>query len=112
LAGEARARINALIARDKALQYEAAAIASVEKLTRFVRDLHTLCLNFVNFKNLYAGDTPAIFQAGVLYLDQRSCHLCLTVDDAAKHATMAGLAGAFLAYVDCARKGTGEKLSI
>src|SRR5580693_2482166 len=25
---------------------------------------------------------------------------------------MAGLAGAFLAYADCARKGTGEKLSI
>ena len=47
-----------------------------------------------------------------MYLDQRSCDLCLTVEDAAKHATMAGLAGAYLAYVDCVRKATGEKLSI
>jgi hypothetical protein len=91
---------------------QADAIASVEKLIRFVRDLHLLCVNFVNFKNLYAGDAPAIFQAGVLYLDQRSCHLCLGVDDAARHSVMAGLAGAFLAYADCVRKGTGEKLSI
>src|SRR6202000_2657157 len=29
-----------------------------------------------------------------------------------KHATMAGMAGAYLAYVDCVRKATGEKLSI
>lgn len=112
LAGQAKARIDALIAQDKALEYEAAAISSLEKLTRFVRDLHTLCHNFVNFKNLYVGNLPAIFQAGVLYLDQRSCHLCLTVEDPAKHAALSGLAGAFLAYLDCVRKGSGEKLSI
>jgi hypothetical protein len=112
LAGSARQDIDALLAQDKALEHQAEAIAGVEKLIRYTRDLHLLCINFVNFKNLYAGDSPAIFQAGVLYLDQRSCHLCLTVDDAARHAVMAGLAGAFLAYADCARKGTGEKLSI
>ena len=112
LAGRGRENVNALIARDKALAYEAAAIADVEKLIRFVRDLRALCVNFVNFKDLYSGDAPAIFQAGVLYLDQRSCHLCLTVEDAGRHALMAGLAGAFLAYADCARKRGGEKLSI
>jgi hypothetical protein len=112
LAGSARRAIAALLDRDKALEHQAEAIAGVEKLIRFVRDLHVLCLNFVNFKNLYAGDVPAIFQAGVLYLDQRSCHLCLSVDDAGRHSVMAGLAGAFLAYADCARKGAGEKLSI
>ena len=47
-----------------------------------------------------------------MFLDQRSCDLCLTVEDAGKHATMAGLAGAYLAYLDCERKATGEKLSI
>ena len=112
LAGRGRENVNALIARDKALESEAASIASVEKLIRFVRDLRVLCVNFVNFKNLYSGDAPAIFQAGVLYLDQRSCHLCLTVEDAGRHAVMAGLAGAFLAYADCVRKRGGEKLSI
>ncbi len=112
LGGKARDNINALILKDKALEPEATAIANVEKLCRFVRDLRTLCVNFVNFKDLYAGERPAIFQCGTLYLDQRSCTLCLPVDDAGKHATMAGLAGAYLAYCDCVRKGTGEKKSI
>jgi hypothetical protein len=112
LAGPAQAEINALIARDKALEPEANAIANVEKLVRFNRDLYTLCVNFVSFQNFYSRKVPAIFQAGRLYLDQRSCDLCLTVEDAAKHAAMAGLAGAYLAYCDCVRKSTGETLSI
>jgi len=66
----------------------------------------------VSFKDFYDRGEPAIFQAGTLYLDQRSCNLCLTVEDPAKHAAMAALAGSYLAYVDCARKGSGEKLSI
>ena len=112
LAGAAKEKITALIAQDKALEPEANAIATVEKLIRFNRDLHTLCVNFVSFKNFYSRRTPAIFQAGRLFLDQRSCDLCLTVEDSGRHATMAGLAGAYLAYVDCVRKATGEKLSI
>ena len=112
LSGKAKENIAALIAKDKALEPEATSIANVEKLCRFVRDLHTLCINFVNFKDLYDGGSPAIFQCGTLYLDQRSCTLCLPVEDVGKHAGMAGLAGAYLAYCDCVRRGTGEKKSI
>jgi hypothetical protein len=112
LAGDAKPRIDALIAKDKALEPEANAIAAVEKLIRFNRDLYTLCVNFVSFKKLYSGEAPAIFQCGTLYLDQRSCSLCLTVEDAGRHATMACLAGAYIAYCDCVRKATGEKMSI
>lgn len=112
LNGKAQAAINALLAKDKALEPESTAISNVEKLARYVRDLHLLCVNFVNFKDLYDGGEPAIFQIGTLYLDQRSCNLCLPVEDAAKHATMAGLAGAYLAYCDCFRKATGEKKTI
>ena len=113
LASKAKDDINALIAKDKALEPEATSIANVERLTRYVRDLHKLCRNFVNFKDLYSGgNQSAIFQCGTLYLDQRSCNLCLTVEDAGKHATMAGLAGAYLAYCDCVRRGTGEKMPI
>ncbi len=112
LAAKAQEKINALIAQDKALEPESTSIANVEKLVRFVRDLHTLSLNFVNFKDLYDGGEPSIFQCGTLYLDQRSCNLCITVEDAGKHGVMAGLAGAYLAYCDCVRKGTGEKISM
>lgn len=112
LGSKAKENITALIAKDKALEPEATSIANVEKLTRYVRDLYSLCINFVNFRDFYDGGEPAIFQAGTLYLDQRSCTLTLPVEDAGKHAAMAGMAGSYLAYIDCVRKGTGEKRSV
>ncbi len=112
LGSKAKDNVTALIAKDKALEPEATSIANVEKLARFVRDLHTLCINFVNFKDFYDAGEPAIFQAGTLFLDQRSCTLCMSVEDAGKHASMAAMAGSYLAYVDCVRKGTGEKRQI
>lgn len=105
-------KLAALIAKDRALEAEATSIESVERLVRYYRDLYLLCTNFVNFKDFYDGDEPATFQNGTLYLDRRACHLCMRVEDPAKHATMAGLAGAFLLYLDCARKATNEKMQI
>jgi hypothetical protein len=112
LASKAKEEIAGLIAKDKALEPEASAISSVEQLIRYYRDLYLLCMNFVNFKDFYDRGEPAIFQAGTLYLDQRSCEFTLPVEDAGRHATMAGLAGTYLAYCDCVRKGTGEKRQI
>ena len=112
LGGKAKETLAALIAKDKALEPEATSIANVEKLARYARDLHLLCINFVSFKDFYDRGDPAIFQAGTLYLDQRSCELTMIVEDAGKHAAMAGLAGAYLAYCDCYRKGSGEKMTI
>ncbi len=112
LGSKARENVAALITKDKALEPEATSIANVEKLARFVCNLHTLCINFVNFKDFYDGGEPSIFQAGTLFLDQRSCTLTLPVEDAGKHASMAAMAGSYLAYVDCVRKGTGEKRQV
>ncbi|HEX5397973.1 MAG TPA: hypothetical protein VFY06_02885 [Verrucomicrobiae bacterium] len=112
LASDAKEQLSALIAKDKILEPEANAIASVEKLVRLHRDLHLLCVNFVSFKNFYSRKIPAIFQAGRLYLDQRACDLVLTVEDVARHGTMAALAGSYLAYCDCVRKASGEKTQI
>jgi hypothetical protein len=112
LAGRSREVINALIMKDKALEPEANAIADVERLIRYHRDLFKLLNNFVCFRDFYRRKDKAIFQAGTLYLDQRSCDLCLSVEDAGRHALMAGLAGTYLAYCDCVRKATGEKRQI
>jgi len=112
LSGKGKETVNALIARDKALEPESNAIAAVERLVRYHRDLNRLVHNFVSFRDFYRRKEKAIFQAGTLYLDQRSCDLCLMVEDPGKHAIMAGLAGAYLAYCDCVRKGTGEKMHI
>jgi hypothetical protein len=111
LASGGASKVADLLARDRALEAEATSIGEVERLVRYHRDLARLCTNFVNFEDFYDG-RAAIFQFGTLYLDQRACRLCLPVADAAKHAAMAGLAGAFLAYLDCVRAATGEKMQI
>jgi hypothetical protein len=112
LAGKGREAVSALIAEDKKNEPQANAIAVVDKLVRFHRDLFRLVNNFVSFRDFYSRKQKAIFQAGTLYLDQRSCDLCLPVEDPGKHAVMAGLAGTYLAYCDCFRKATGEKMQI
>ena len=112
LASDAQAKINQLILTDKAEEQKASNVSSVDRLIRYQRDLHRLATNFVSFEDLYSGKRPAIFQVGTLYLDERSCQLCLTVGDSGRHATMVGLAGTYLAYCDCVRKVSGEKLQI
>ena len=112
LATKAKETLTALIAKDKAEEGHAQAVIGLNRLVLYHRDLGKLCNNFVNFRDFYARKDKAIFQAGTLYLDQRSCDLCITVEDAGKHAPMAGLAGTYLAYCDCYRKGSGEKLQI
>ncbi len=112
LASKSRQILTDLIALDQAEQGNSQAVLGLHRLIHYHRDLGRLCRNFVNFADFYGRKDKAIFQAGTLYLDQRSCDLCLTVDDAGKHAVMAGMAGTYLAYCDCVRKGTGEKMSI
>ncbi len=105
--------LDELFAEEKAQEPIAQSIASVEKLVRSVRDLFRLSNNFVNFKEFYERKTSgAIFQVGTLFLDTRACELTLRVDDPGKHATMAPLSRACLAYCDCTRPAQGEKMSI
>ena len=112
LAGKAKQTLAELIAKDKAEEGHAQAVIGLNRLVRYHRDLNKLCHNFVSFRDFYRRKDKAIFQAGTLYLDQRSCELCLIVEDAGKHASMAALAGTYLAYCDCYRKGSGEKMHI
>jgi len=106
------AALDELFTREQEEAGTATAIASVERLVRYVRDMHQLACNFVNFRQFYEHNQPAIFQVGTLYLDQRSSELCLLIEDVGKHAGMAGLSRVFLAYCDCVRKATGEKMTI
>jgi hypothetical protein len=100
-----------LIAEDKALAADYNATSSVARLVRYRRDLRTLLHNFVNFADFYSGDKSAVFQAGVLFLDSRSCELCIRVQDTNAHAGMAAMSKAYIAYLDCRRVG-GETMKI
>jgi len=112
LAADGQATIAALIEQDRALEPQFNAISSVNKLTRYVRDLGLLLRNFVNFKDFYTLDCHAIFQVGTLYLDGRSCDLCVRVNDVGKHAAIAAMSRVFLAYCECVRKGASERMTI
>ena len=113
LAGDGEATVTALIAKDQALESEMSAIASVDRLVRYHRDLFTVLNNFVSFRDFYTPEVKAIFQAGTLYLDGRSLQLCLRVDDVDKHASLATLSRTYLAYCECTRKGeTEERMNI
>ncbi|MCM2309340.1 MAG: hypothetical protein NDI91_17945 [Sulfuritalea sp.] len=97
-------------AKPAGLPPEAEAVRDLERLARYVRDLLPLANNFVAFRDFYTHQGKATFQIGTLYLDGRSAELCVAVNDAAKHAALAGLSRICLVYCDCTRNE--EKLSI
>ena len=104
----------ALVEQDKAEETKANEIASVNKLTHYYRDLYKLIKNYVTFSDFYTreDDKKAIFQAGTLYIDQRSCDLCVKVSDMGKHNLTAGLSGMYLLYCDCHSKKKNETMTI
>ena len=67
-----------------------------------------LLSNFVNFSDFYSKNW-AVFQAGTLYLDARSCDLCIYVTDVAKHVTLASLSAAYLCYCNISHIGEPSK---
>ena len=111
LAGKGRAVLTDLLAQDKALEPEFNAISAVDRLVRYHRDLRPLLHNFINFADFYSGERLAIFQAGTLYLDNRSCKLCIRVDDPAAHSVLAATSKVYITYVDCRRSG-GETMKL
>ena len=111
LAGGAKAAVEALIAEDKAVAREADAVNEVARLVHYHRDLYVLLKNFVSFADFYDAGLPAIFQAGTLYLDARSCDLCIRVDDPGAHSALAALSRLYIAYCDL-RRPSGETMKI
>jgi hypothetical protein len=111
LSGPGRNALKDLFAEDKLLAPRVSAAADVERLALFSRDLGMVLRNFVNFFDFYSMSKDAVFQAGTLYLDSRSCRLCIQVDDFAAHAVFAAMSRVYIAYLDCKRTG-GETLKI
>jgi hypothetical protein len=101
-----------LIAKDLELSDEANGIILVDQLTRYYRDIYVLLKNFVTFYDFYSPNSKAIFLAGTLYIDQRSCDLCIKVADIAKHSALVNTSGMFLLYCECSSKKNGKKMNI
>lgn len=106
LAANQQAELSALITKDKSLEPEFTAIASVEKILRYTRDFRALFHNFVNFFDFYSPSRLATFQVGTLYLDNRSTEFCIGVSGP---APLAAMSKAYIAYCDLTRAGCAPR---
>lgn len=93
----------AVLAKDSVVPTASKDIADVEKLVLYNTHLYRLLTNFVSFSDFYALKGGAAFQAGTLYIDGRSCRLCLRVEDVAKHSALAAFSQLYLLYCECRR---------
>jgi len=112
LKADRKADLLKLIDDDKALTAEATSIDEVDKLLHLYRDFYALLCNFVSFNDFYDPSKKAVFQAGTLYIDQRSLDLCMKVADMGPHNTSAASSGMYILYCDCICKTTKEKMTI
>ncbi len=112
ISGNQKNKLLTLIDQDNALTQDANNIIQVDKLVRYHRDLYTLLKNFVTFFDFYSPDHKAMFQAGTLYIDQRSLDLCIKVTDMGRHNSLASFSGMYLMYCDCVSRTSKEKMSI
>ena len=117
LAGSTAEELKSMMAEDLAVNADSSDIAELERLVLYYRHLHRLLMNFVSFHDFYSLKRPAMFQAGTLFIDGRSCRLCLPVADIAKHSAMAQLSQLCLLYCECRRRvpsasASGDKMNI
>ena len=112
LKADSKAALLALVDQDKALEAEAAGIDAVDNLLHLVKNFYSLLRNYVTFEDFFGKETLADFQAGELFIDQRSLKLCIKVADMGKHGDMAGLSGMYIIYCACTSKSTGKTMNI
>ena len=114
LAQDKKAALLELVAKDAALAEEVGNIELVNKFLHLMRDFNRLLRNFVTLSDFYDKDktVSAIFQSGVLLIDQRECRFCMKVVDMAKHNATAAPCGMYLLYCDCASKLKSGVLNI
>lgn len=112
LAADGKTALLDLLSQDKALETEAEGIDDVDKLLRLYKNFYCLLRNYVTFDDFFDKDSLAVFQAGKLFIDQRSLDLCIRVSDLAKHGDMSGLSGMFIIYCSCVSKASGKSMNV
>ena len=99
-----------LVEADKALEEEALSIEAVDKLLRLFHNFYDYLNNYVVFADFYDPDRKAIFQAGRLYIDQRSTDLCIRVDG--PNPDISSLSGMYILYCACKSDKLGKTMNI
>ncbi len=99
-----------LVEADKALEEEALSIEAVDKLLRLYHNFYDYLNNYVVLADFYDPDRKAIFQAGRLYIDQRSTDLCIRVDG--PNPDISALSGMYILYCACKSEKMGKAMNI
>ena len=110
LKADRKADLLKLVEADKALEEEALSIEAVDKLLRLYHNFYDFLNNYVVLADFYAADRKAIFQAGRLYIDQRSTDLCIRVDG--PNPDISKLSGMYILYCACKSEKLGKTMNI
>ena len=105
-----KAALLALVDADKALEEEALSIEAVDKLLRLYHNFYDFLNNYVVLADFYDPQRKAMFQAGRLYIDQRSTDLCVRVDGPSPE--ISSLSGMYILYCSCKSDKLGRTMNI
>ncbi len=110
LKADQKAALLALVEADKALEEEALSIEAVDKLLRLYHNFYDFLNNYVVLADFYDPQCKAMFQAGRLYIDQRSTDLCVRVDGPSPE--ISSLSGMYILYCACKSDKLGRTMNI
>ena len=105
-----KAALLALVEQDKAEEANALSIEEVGKLLLLQKNFYRFLNNYVVLADFYDPDRKAIFQAGRLYIDQRSTDLCVKVAGPAPE--ISSLSGMYILYCACTSEKLGKSFNI
>ena len=105
-----KAALLELIEKDKAEEANALSIEEVDKVLRLEKYFYRFLNNYVVLSDFYAKDKKAMFQAGRLFIDQRSTDLCIKVDGPSPE--ISSLSGMYILYCTCTSEKLGKSFNI
>ncbi len=109
---ERRLCLEQAIAADLAVADAADSTLELLTLLHYQRYLVQFLHNFVSFRDFYERRQPALFQAGRLYIDRRSCDLCVEVAHLDSYTALAAHSRTYLVYCRCTRAGAKDKIIV
>ena len=105
-----KAALLKLIEKDKAEEANALSIEEVDKVLRLNKYFYRFLNNYVVLADFYDPTRKAIFQAGTLFIDQRSTDLCIKV--AGPSPEISSLSGMYILYCACTSEKLGKSFNI
>ncbi len=105
-----KAALLELIEKDKAEEANALSIEEVDKVLHLQKNFYRFLNNYVVLADFYDPQHKAMFQAGRLYIDQRSTDLCVKVDGPSPE--ISSLSGMYILYCTCTSEKLGKSFHI